>query len=116
MNVLLTSAGFETETIKNTFLQMLDKDASSTKVLFIPTAAITPVAIQVLPKCINDLLKCGILEEYITVYDLHRGMDLSELSQYDVVYLCGGNPRYLLERICDTGFDKALMEYISQAK
>ena len=41
MNVLLASCGSETD------------------------------AIEVLPKCLNDLLKCGIAKENIFVYDLH---------------------------------------------
>ena len=61
----------------------------------------------------NDLLQCGILDKNINVYDLHAGMEIEELQQYDVVYLCGGNTRYLLERINDTKFNKSLMEYIN---
>lgn len=61
----------------------------------------------------NDLLKCGILDTNINVYDLHAGMEIEELQQYDVVYLCGGNTHYLLERINDTKFNKSLMEYIN---
>lgn len=112
MRVLLTSAGLETEEIKEHFMDMLDKDMSLVKALFIPTAAIDAGAIGVLPKCMNDLLKCGILNQNIKVYDLHAGMDAGELQQYDVVYLCGGNTQYLLERINDTGFNKSLDEFI----
>ena len=63
------------------------------KALFIPTAAIDTDAIAVLPKCMNDLLKYGIQNKNIKVYDLHIGMELDELQQFDVVYLCGGNRR-----------------------
>lgn len=113
MRVLLTSAGLETEEIKKYFIDMAGKDMSLVKALFIPTAAIDADAIKVLPKCMNDLLKCGILDQNITVYDLHTGMEPDELQQYDVVYLCGGNTHYLLERINATEFNKSLMEYIS---
>ncbi len=112
MNVLLTSAGLETEEIKRCFLEMAGKDMAVVKALFIPTAAIDADAIAVLPKCMNDLLKCGIRNENITVYDLHTGMTPCALKQYDVVYLCGGSTRYLLERINDTGFNRSLMAYI----
>lgn len=112
MRVLLTSAGLETEAIKDCFVNMVEKDMASVKALFIPTAAVNVGAIQVLPKCMNDLLKCGIPEENITVYDLHAGVELQELEQYDVVYLCGGDTQYLLERINETGFNKTLSEYI----
>ncbi|MCH5340141.1 MAG: Type 1 glutamine amidotransferase-like domain-containing protein [Acetatifactor sp.] len=112
MRVLLTSAGLETEHIKNYFESMVDKDMALVKALFIPTAAQDADAIGVLPKCMNDLLKCGILNTNIKVHDLHEGMDLEELQLYDVVYLCGGSTGYLLQRINDTGFNVTLMEYI----
>ncbi len=110
MRVLLTSAGLETDKIQKYFINMLEKDVSEVRALFIPTAAIDPGAIKVLPKCLNDLLKCGI--ENIDVFDLHTGMEISKLQKYDVVYLCGGNPSYLLDRINATGFNENLMEYI----
>ncbi len=112
MRVLLTSAGLETKEIQECFLDMAGKDMSLVKALFIPTAAIDAGAIEVLPKCMNDLLKCGILDKNITVYDLHAGMEFEKLQHYDVVYLCGGNASYLLERINATGFHKSLDKYI----
>ena len=113
MRVLLTSAGLETREIKEFFMALAGKDMSCVRALFIPTAAIDADAIEVLPKCMNDLLKCGIINKNIDVYDLHAGMEPGILLQYDVVYLCGGNTQYLLERINATGFNKSLMEYIN---
>lgn len=112
MRVLLTSAGLETEEIKEYFIKMTGKDMSLVKALFIPTAAMDAGAIEVLPKCMNDLIKCGIQDKDIKVYDLHIGMELEELLQYDVAYLCGGNTAYLLERVRGTGFHTTLKEYI----
>ena len=40
MRVLLTSAGLETEEIKECFVDMVSKEMSLVKALFIPTAAI----------------------------------------------------------------------------
>ena len=114
MRVLLTSAGLETEEIKEYFMKMLGKNGSKVKALFIPTAAIDAGAIAVLPKCMNDLLKCGIPNKNIKVFDLHTGMEIAELQNYDVVYLCGGDTAYLLERVNATGFNVTLMEYIKQ--
>ena len=114
MRVLLTSAGLETNKIQKYFMEMVSKDISLVKALFIPTAAQDTDAIAVLPKCMNDLLKCGIIDKNIRVYDLHTGMSIEELQQYDIVYLCGGKTSYLLHRINDTGFHKTLMEFINQ--
>lgn len=110
MNVLLTSCGFETKIIEQEFLKMLHKAPSQIKAIFIPTAAISPDAIEVLPKCLNDLLKCGIVRENIFVYDLHDTLDVSQV--YDVIYLCGGDPTYLLRRIREQGFDEKLKSFI----
>ena len=112
MRVMLTSCGLETEQIKGQFLRMLGKEPAETKALFIPTAAIDADAIEVLPKCMNDLLKCGIPKENIRVFDLHQNMPVDELETYDVVYLTGGRTSYLLERIIDTGFRDTLLTYI----
>ena len=112
MRIMLTSCGLETEKIKTHFLSMLDKSPADTKALFIPTAAIDVDAIEVLPKCMNDLLKCGIPKENIQVFDLHRNMSLKELNAFDVVYLCGGRTAYLLSRINETGFKDSLLSYI----
>ena len=112
MRVLLTSAGLETTEIQDYFVKLFPMDMSLAKALFIPVATIDPDAIAVLPKCMNDLLKCNIPSQNITVYDLHKGMSIEALKQYDIVYLCGGNTHYLLQRINETGFSKTLMEYI----
>ena len=112
MNVLLTSCGFETKVIEQEFLKMLNKAPSQIKAIFIPTAAISPDAIEVLPKCLNDLLKCGIVRENIFVYDLHDTVDVDLFEVYDVIYLCGGDPTYLLKRIHEQGFDKELKSFI----
>lgn len=113
MRVLLTSAGLETEEMKECFVKMIGKDMSFLKALFIPTAAINAAAIGVLPKCMDDLLKCGILDKNIDVYDLHDGMEFEKLQQYDVVYLCGGDTHYLLERINATMFHETLIKFIN---
>lgn len=112
MNILLTSCGLETETIENKFKNMLPKAPEKIKAMFIPTAANSPDAIEVLPKCLNDLLKCGILRENIVVNDLHDAGEGEMQNVFDVVYLCGGDPYYLLKRINECGFNRELMDYI----
>ena len=114
MKLILSSAGLENEVLKSQFLKLLDKDVKNVHPLFIPTAAIDPGAIAVLPKCMNDLLKCGIPEENVTVFDLHRNMSPEELKQYDLVYLTGGRTAYLLARINETGFRESLLGYIRE--
>ena len=99
MRVMLTSCG-------------LGKVPEQVNALFIPTAAIDADAIEVLPKCMNDLLKVGIPKQNIRVFDMHQNMPIDELKTYDVVYLTGGRTSYLLERVNDTGFRDTLLSYI----
>lgn len=113
MKVLLTSCGLETENITNKFIDMLGKNTAEAKAIFIPTAAVDADAIGVLPKCMNDLLKCGIKKENITVYDLHKPMTAEETKRYDVIYICGGNTEYLLERINEIDFGTCVKAFIA---
>lgn len=112
MRVLLTSCGLETKVIENTFLNMLDKSVQDVKAMFIPTAANDPDAIEVLPKCLEDLLKVGVKRENIFVYDLYDDLDIDISKNYDVIYLCGGSTKYLLRRILERGFDKKIKDFI----
>lgn len=114
MRLMLTSCGLETEKIKEHFLEMLGKDPHDARALFIPTAAIDADAIEVLPKCMNDLLGCGIPKENIRVFDLHADIPAEELKSMDVIYFCGGRTAYLLERINDSGFRETLLSYIRE--
>ena len=114
MRVMLTSCGLETKKIEEAFLKFLGKAPELANALFIPTAAIDADAIEVLPKCMEDLLKVGIPKENVQVFDLHQNMPVEELKTFDVVYLCGGRTSYLLGRINDTGFRETLMSYIRE--
>lgn len=112
MKVLLTSAGFENGKIADLFIRLIGKKPQDSRIVFIPTAAITAESINMLPKCMNDLLSIGVNANNILVYDLHYKMKRRVLSQYDAVYVCGGNTDYLIQRINRSGFRKALLRYI----
>ncbi len=108
--ILLTSTGFDNVNIKNKFLELLDMEPSQAKVLFIITAAIDAEAIRILPSCLDDLTSCGIKEENIKVYDMHKKIDLTE---YQAIYVCGGNTDYLESRIEELNMQEVLKSYIA---
>ncbi len=112
--IILTSAGFENKLIEQKFLTMSNKQPEEIKALWIPTAAIDEAAKAVLPKCRNDLLHAGILPENITTYDLDYKMKYDEITNYDTVYVCGGNSRYLLDKMIEANFVDLLKRYIEQ--
>lgn len=112
--LILTSAGFENKIIEQKFLNMVHKPLYEIKALWIPTAAIDDAARAVLPKCMNDLLNAGILSENIEVYNLDREMTREEITSFDAVYVCGGNTRYLLDKMYNAEFVSLLKEFILQ--
>lgn len=99
MNVLLTSCGLETQAIENAFLKMLPKAPSEINAMFIPTAANSPDALEVLPKCLNDLFKCGIKRENVFVYDLYAPVNNEFRDNCDVIYICGGKALKVLTNL-----------------
>lgn len=114
LNVMLTSCGLETPALQAAFLRLLPKRPAQTRALFITTAANQPDAIEVLPKCLHDLLKCGVPKENITVHDLHDPIEGPLLERWDAVYLCGGDTRYLLRRVNESGFRELLMDFMAR--
>ena len=115
LNIILTANGFENRNIGKYFLEIINKEPSQIKAIFVPTAANNPDAIDVLPKCMHDLLDLGILGNNIFVYDLHYKMEYNELIKFDTIYFCGGSTSYLLNRINETGFKTPLKQFIENS-
>lgn len=112
--ILLTSTGFDNENIKNKFIELLNTNIENVKVLFIITAANDPDAVRILSGCLDDLTKCGITDENIKVYDMHKPLSQDEVNQYNAIYVCDGSTKYLVERIDEIKFKMTIDEYISQ--
>lgn len=107
--LLLTSAGFQNPEFAQLFLKEAGTPAEKIKALFIPTAAdVDENAKAMLVKCYEDLTNCGILPGNITIYGLNRKIDEAEISSYNAIYVCGGCPEYLLERMNNIGFPEIL--------
>jgi len=111
MKLLLTSAGFANQAAAEAFTRLVEKPASELRVLFIPTAAQSGEALRYVDTCRKELLGAGIDRSNIHIYDLDRRMTEVELGEYDAVYVCGGDTRYLLKRVKRAGFDKALKSF-----
>lgn len=111
--IILTSAGFENKEIENKFLEMLNKPVQNAKVLWIPTAAISEDAKSVLSKCMNDLLNAGVNKCNIIEYNLDRNIKNDELSDYDAIYVCGGDCSYLLNKMNEDGFKDVIESFIN---
>lgn len=111
--ILLTSTGFDNKNIENKFLELLNKNPREARVLFIITAAIDTEAIRILSGCLDDLTNCGIIDENITIYDLHKSMTGEELSKFDAIYVCGGSTKYLVSRMKEIDFKDSVDRYLN---
>ncbi len=112
--IILTSAGFENKKIEQKFLDMVNKPANEIRAIWIPTAAIDDDAKAVLPKCMDDLLNTGISAGNIKTYNLDYVMQYEEMTTFDAVYVCGGNSRYLLDKMHEANFVSLLKNFINQ--
>ena len=84
------------------------------RVLFIPSAAITPETLHYVELCRDELLSVGVKRDNILDYDLiddKRG----ELPQvFEVNYVCVGYTLHLLSVVRRTGFDKIIRDSVAQ--
>lgn len=110
--IILTSTGFDNENIKNKFIDLLNVDVKDAKVLFIITAANDPDAVRILSGCLDDLTKCGITDNNIKVYDMHKLISQEEINKYDAIYVCGGSTEYLVDRIKELNIKPVIDKYI----
>ena len=116
MKLLLTSTGLENPALRRAFVRLLPCETARARALFIPTAAVNCDAIEVLPKCLEDLYGIGIRRENIVVYDLHEPMTEAEIAAYDCVYLCGGDTKYLAKRDKEARFGAVLRAYLAAGR
>jgi dipeptidase E len=114
MKILLTSTGLESQLFADYFVNALKTEASKAKVIFIPTAAIDEEAKNMVPLCMDDLIRCNISSENILTYDLDYLLTYEEGKNFDAVYICGGDTKYLLDRINKIGFASVLSKLLSE--
>jgi len=108
IRMYLTSAGFENNNIAIHFLNSMSIQPNLIKALFIPTAARTKEQKAYIPKCKNDLLNIGICASNIVEYNMDSTLPKDYIANFDVIYICGGDPSYLLKQMKDVCFDQML--------
>ena len=103
--ILLTSNGFFTESIKQEFLQLIEGNTADSSAAIITTASPKKEQNRFAVKAGEDFLEMGI--RHIEFIDIEFD-DPSKLEVFDVIYLNGGNPFYLLHHLKRSGADKVL--------
>ena len=114
MKLLLTSAGFENSKVGREFLKLIDKPVSEIKVIFVPTAARTKEELFYVDKSKEELLNVGIHAQDIKALDLDHKISFEEVDGFDVIYVCGGNTFYLLQKVREVGFGKITKQFLEK--
>ncbi len=107
MKLFLTSAGLPPEITKD-FLNLLSKEPEESMVCFITTASQPEEDKSYVEKDRKRLLE---LDFKITEMDLKAENENSlrnKLTNFDVIFVEGGNTFYLMKYIRESGFDKIL--------
>lgn len=97
--LLLTSAGFENPKLAQFVMSKLAMEAKDVRVLFIPVAAISDDEKSVVHLCFQELIQLGIVAENIVTYKADYRMSAQEINMYHLIYVCGGNTRYLYDKL-----------------
>ena len=99
MKVLLTSTGLENVEVRNTFLANIEKSLRFYKVLFVTGLNMDQQSKDMIKKSYEELLDLNIKPSSIVKYNFDSKMSIDEMNQYDLLYICGNDENYLIERI-----------------
>ncbi|MDR6123932.1 dipeptidase E [Bacillus sp. SLBN-46] len=109
--ILLTSNGFFTDQIKQQFLQLIDDQLENKKATVITTASQQKQDNKFAIKAKEDLIEMGF--NLIDFTDIEFDQP-DILRKYDVIYINGGNPFYLLYHLKKSGADLIIKKLAKQ--
>ncbi|ENQ3080620.1 Type 1 glutamine amidotransferase-like domain-containing protein [Bacillus cereus] len=109
--LLLTSNGFFTEGTKKQFLQLINGETCNLKVSIITMASPLKENNQYARTAKEDFIRMGF--HTIDFIDIEYD-DPEILRQFDVIYINGGNPFYLLRHMKKSGCDRILKSLANQ--
>lgn len=111
MKILLTSTGLANSKIRDFFLSQFETLENKKACLFFTIREVGDWQwLEYYEKELN-----GIGLQYDAV-NISEEKDFSDLSTYDIYYVCGGNTFYILDRLRKTNLDKVILKAIENDK
>lgn len=110
MKLILSSCDFNNDDSKNVILENLCKPISECRVLYFPNEKVTLEKIKS-GKYEDRVSAFGFQKENIYVANYFDPMPFLNLD-IDVIYISGGNTFGTMKLIRDSGFDKAIVNYV----
>ena len=111
MKLLLTSNGLSSKKLEKVFIGLLEKKVEENKILVIHTAQKTEHLLFV-DSVGKEISRTGILLPNITYLNISQDIPKTNLSKYNIVYVCGGNTFFILDRIKKTGLEKFIKSFV----
>jgi len=111
--LLLTSDGLSNNKLIKEAKKLLTKPANEARALIIYTLR-KKSYIKYVRKVKKQLLKLGIKKSNIFYANISNNIKPSK-QDFDIIYSCGGNTFYILDRIKKTGFDKLIKKFVADS-
>lgn len=113
MKLFLTSAGFLNKKVADLFLKELNKAPEGLKILMVANGQ-TKEENYYINESKKELVDLGFKD--ILVFKLDRPISMGEVSDCDIIYVCGGNTYYILKKFRETGLDKIIIKLVNNGK
>lgn len=110
MKVILTSKGFENESVFNKIISKINIEINKIRMLVIPIARKNEYKKE---KYMRDYLELGFKEENVYFFDDENPQKFENLD-IDVIYVCGGNTFTLKHYLKKSGFEKNIYDYLNK--
>ncbi len=114
--LLLTSGGIRFSFVAEEFLKLLPKPLEQIRVAHIMTASKKAKHRSYLEQERLAFKHLALQYEDIDIEGMNESDLISKLSRFDVIYVQGGDPFYLLKHIKLSGFDKVIKELLNDGK
>jgi dipeptidase E len=116
MRLFLTSDSFRNlgAEAKKEFWKLVGKEPADTRAAFIPTASNFEENKAYVERDHQLLYGLGIPTQNIVDIELDHSVTCDDLKSFDIIFVEGGNTFYLLQKVRESGFDKAVTEYLEK--
>ncbi len=112
--MILTSDGISNKKLIDETKKLLDKPVSECRVLIVHTL-LEKIQLEFVKAVEKQLITLGIKKKNMVRANITENIS-TPLGNFDIVYSCGGNTFYILDRMKKTGFDKYIKNFISKDK
>lgn len=114
--LLLTSGGIRFSPVADEFVKLLSKPPETIKMAHIMTASKMAHHLTYLEEDKAAFARLKIPYEDIDIEGMTEGQLREKLPAFDVIYVQGGDPFYLLKHMKLSGFDVVIKELINEGK